>query len=145
MSISPHHVTNAALKGIADDVAERLGKHRSGVYAMGEDPEKDRYSRFVQLWLVLADLNFAQADLLFRDFEARRNALCPARKGRQTTEQKALGLLSEKVSDLMKTYFDERADHEKLAAVAAVEDACRQLSGAIVRRSVKGILTEQKV
>jgi hypothetical protein len=145
MPISPHHVTHAALKGHADEVAERLGINRSIVYAMGEYPEKDRYSRLIQFWLILADLDFAQADLLFRDFEARRNALCPTRKGRQTTEQKALGVLSERMSDLMKAYFDERADHEKLAAVAAVEDACRLLSGAIVRRSVKAMLKEQPV
>jgi hypothetical protein len=144
MPISPHHVTNAAIKGIADDVAERLGKHRSGIYAMGEDPEKDRYSRLVQFWLILADLNFAQADLIFRDFEARRNALCPARKGRQTTEQKALSALSESVSQLMKAYFEEKAEHEKLQAVAEVEEVCRQLSGAILRSSERGMLQEQR-
>jgi hypothetical protein len=144
MPISPHHVTNVAIKGIADDAAERLGINRSLVYAMGEYPEKDRYSRFVQLWLVLADLNFAQADLLFRDFEARRNALCPTRKGKQTTEQKALSVLSEKVSGLMKAYFEERAEHEKLQAVAEVEEACRQVSGVILRRSEKGLMAEHR-
>lgn len=144
MSISPHHVTNAAIKGHADELAERLRINRSLVYAMGEYPDKDRYSRLIQFWLILADLNFANADLIFRDFEARRNALCPTRKGRQTTEQKALGMLSEKVSDLMKAYFNDSADHEKLQAVAEVEEVCRQLSGAILRRSERGMLTEQR-
>ena len=144
MSISPHHVTNAAIKGHADEIAERLGKHRSLIYAMGESPEKDRYSRLVQFWLILADLNFPNADLIFRDFEARRNALCPTRKGRQTTEQKALSALSESVSELMKAYFNDSADHEKLRAVAEVEEVCRQLSAAILMRSERGMLQEQQ-
>jgi hypothetical protein len=142
MPISPHHVTNAAIKGHADEIAERLGINRSLVYAMGEYPEKDRYSRLVQVWLILADLDFAQADLIFRDFEARRNAVCPTRKGRQTTEQKALGQLSEKVSELMKAYFNESAEHEKLRAVAEVEEACRLLSGVMHSKGERGMLRE---
>lgn len=132
MSTSPHHVTNAAIKGLADDVAERLGVNRSLIYAMGEYPEKDRYSRFVQFYLTLADLDFARADLLFRDFEARRNALCPTREVKRTTEQKALSALSEKVSDLMRSHFEGKAEHEKLQAVAEVEECCRLLSQAIL-------------
>jgi hypothetical protein len=144
MSVSPHHVTNAAIKGHAVEIATRLGINKSLVWAMGEGPEKDRYSRLIQFWLILADLDFAQADLIFRDFEARRNAKCPTRKGRRKKEQDVLGDLSEAVSDLMKTYFSELADHEKFAAVAKVEEVCRQLSSAILSRSERAMLQEQR-
>jgi hypothetical protein len=138
-TISPHHVTNIALKGVADDVAERLGKHRSGIYAMGEDPEKDRYSRFVQFWLVLADLAFPQADLLFRDFEARRNAVCPTRKGRQTNEQKALGDVSERAAAVVRGYLDEVAEHEKLRLIAEAQEALRGLTDTILSKGERSL------
>ena len=51
--MKPHLVTNEAVKGIAEGVALQLGKTPSYVYSMGEDPEKDRYTRFVQFWLAV--------------------------------------------------------------------------------------------
>lgn len=141
-TVSPHHITNVAIKGVAEDVAERLSINRSLVYAMGEYPEKDRYSRFVQFWLVLADLDFSKADLLFRDFEARRNALCPARRGRQTNEQKALAEVSERVSALVRSYLTDVAEHEKFRLIAEAEESLRELSGALLSKGER--LLEQQ-
>jgi hypothetical protein len=132
MSITPHLVTNAAVKGIANDIAERLGKSPSAIYAMGERPDKDRYSKFLQFWLVIADLNFQQADLLFRDFEAHRNALAPQRVA-VTTEPRAMASVSEQISEVMKAHFERKSNDEKLRKIAEAQEALRRLSAAILR------------
>lgn len=134
---SPHHATHAAIENIVDDVAERLGKSGSYVYSMGEYPEKDRYTRFVTFYLAVASVDFQKADILYRDFETRRNALCPTREAKRTTETKALASLSEKVAELMKSHLEGKAEHEKLQAVAEVEEVCRQLSQALLRQGEK--------
>jgi hypothetical protein len=48
---SPNQVTDAATKGCRKDVAFKLGKKLSTLEKMCEDPERDRFSRFVQLFL----------------------------------------------------------------------------------------------
>src|SRR5688500_16890087 len=111
---SPHHATNAATKGIVDDIAERMGLHRSGVYAWGEDPAKDRYSRFVQVYLVTADLNFEQSEAWFKDFSARRGAILHRRQGRRVQEPKALAAFNEAAKDVVNGFISDKADHEKL-------------------------------
>jgi hypothetical protein len=133
---SPHHATHKAVAGIADRVADRLAKSTTYVYSMGEDPEKDRYTRFVQLYLAIAAEDWEKAEVLYRDFETRRNALSPKRQFARTTETKALASLSEKVSDLLKSHLEGKAEHEKLQAVAEVEEVCRQLSQAIIGSTV---------
>jgi hypothetical protein len=60
--------TKAAVGNDTKGTAERLGKHKSLVQQMTEGPEKDRYSRFLQLYHAVPP---AGAELFFRDFERR--------------------------------------------------------------------------
>ena len=109
---SPHHATHEAIKGIAARVAERLGCTGTHIYKMGEDPEKDRYSRFISFWLAIAAEDFEQADIFFNDFKARRDALAPERRAVRTTERKALASVSERIDEVMQGYLKGEADHE---------------------------------
>jgi hypothetical protein len=128
---------NAVLKGLVDDIATRLGKHPSGIYAMGEDPEKDLYTRLLSIWYIVADLDFSQADILFRDFEARRIAKAP-QKVVVTTEPKALASVSEGINAVMRAHFECQSNDEKLRKIAEAQEALRQLTATILNSEGKG-------
>lgn len=145
MSTSPHLATNAALKGIADQIAERLGLHRSGIYAMGEDPAKDRYSRFIQLYTTTADVDFEQSEVWHQDFTVRRAALLHKRQGKPVQERKVLASFNESSMEVVNGYLSDKPDHEKLMDIARAEDALRELSAQIMRRGEQGMMREQQV
>jgi hypothetical protein len=142
---SPHHATNAATKGIVDELAERLRLHRSGVYSWGEDPEKDRYSRFIQVYLITADLKFEQSEAWYKDFTARRAAILHKRQDKRVQEPKALASFNEAAKDVVNGYLSDKADHEKMMDIARAEDALRELSAQIMRRGMTPAEVERDV
>jgi hypothetical protein len=64
----PHLVTKAAIGGDTGRVQERLGRFSSYVYQMMDDPEKDRYTRFLALYYAVKD---GGALIYFEDFQRR--------------------------------------------------------------------------
>jgi hypothetical protein len=68
MADQPHLVTKAAVGDDTKGVAEKLVKSVSTVQQMTEKPEKDRYSRFLQLYYATSD---AGAEIFFADFKRR--------------------------------------------------------------------------
>jgi hypothetical protein len=74
--LQPHQVLEAAIgHAHAKGVAIRMNKHVNTIYKMFEDPEFDRYSRFLQMFLAIYAENSEGAEMLFEDFRARVSSL----------------------------------------------------------------------
>lgn len=91
MADAPYLTTKAAVGDDVQTTALRLNKSPSYIQQMTEGPEKDRYSRFIQLYLSVSD---GGAEIFFKDFE-RRHYERMGRKVERQPEQ----------SEVMEEYF----------------------------------------
>lgn len=69
-----NHITRAATKENAEEVAHKIGKHPNSIYKMWGDPEFDRFSRFIELYEAAADVSFCHADIFYQTFKSIRDA-----------------------------------------------------------------------
>jgi hypothetical protein len=64
----PCLITKAATQLDVKGTASRLNRKPTYIYRMGDDPEEDRYGRFLQLYYAVPD---AGAEIFFQDFVLR--------------------------------------------------------------------------
>lgn len=100
----PYLTTKAAVGDDVKGTADRLAKHKSLIQQMTEGPEKDRYSRFVQLYYAVPD---AGAELYFKDFERRHLERMTGGQARHPDEAKVMEEVYRRESTLNTAAFEK--------------------------------------
>ena len=93
----PYLVTKAAIHGDRDGVKLRLNKFSSYVDQMAENPEKDRYSRFLALYYAVPD---AGAEVYYSDFQRRHFARMAGKVSRPADVAKLMQEINDQMGAL---------------------------------------------